>query len=812
MIDGMQGTVEIPAKQVATKRPSAELNPPQREIDDQGLLRSGFSVVLQLPTGSGKTWLAEQAIAEVLDQGQRAIYLKPLRALANELLERWSTRFRGHRVGVFTGEFGQSQAYPVPFEQADLLIMTPERLDACTRHWRSHWGWLPRVGLLVVDELHLLGDKGRGPRLEGALLRTRALNPFLRVLGLSATLGNRAELADWLEGVHYHSDWRQVPISWRSERFKRAADKPGILIAEARRCVDEGGQCLVFVQSRRRAEQLSAMLSEAGIPAGHHHAGLESHQRQKLEVEYRSGATRVLVSTGTLEMGLNLPARLVVLYDLQYFDGTDFKPLPVNTVWQRAGRAGRRGLDDRGEVLLIGPAWDREIDRYAEGRFERITSGLADRRALAEQLLAEVSSGLARTRPQLHRRFAQSLAAHQDRLPNIDHVLAEMTESGMVTEVSDDDEKAPRLKATRLGRIAVRQMLAPVTVLSLARAFADEGAPSLKLFDILLACAATEDCEPRIPADFEELEDLGGRLAKQPSSYLARSVGELRQDMGHNGRRLLAILKTALIAREWTRTGCAQTVADEFGCYVFEVRRLAESLERILSAAVAIVTPPKNAEQTTSEETPPAAPLVEGPVLADRVRALAAMVAHGVDEQTVTLTYVSGIGGTLARRLRDAGIEDIEDLAQADSKGVAQVRGVSESRAACWIEEAAQIMTSRSAFSLREFGMSGRSTLSTLDLPVDPYRLRRALDLMVRRQSDAYLVSGGLEPHRVESASVGLRCDCQGFEKGHECKHVLAVRLSQNDAQLRLVVERLSSESSPLDFDLIQLWFDRDKP
>src|SRR6185369_8137696 len=103
------------------------------------------------------------------------------------------------------------------------------------------------------------------------------------------------------------------------------------------------------------AEALSAELRNAKIPAGHHHAGLDCNDRRRLEGEYRNGTLRALVSTGTLEMGLNLPARQVVLYDLQAFDGTDFFPLSVNTVWQRAGRAGRRGLDTHGEVVLIAP-------------------------------------------------------------------------------------------------------------------------------------------------------------------------------------------------------------------------------------------------------------------------------------------------------------------------------------------------------------------------------------------------------------------------------------------------------------------------
>src|SRR5436305_324169 len=129
------------------------LTPPQREVVGCGLLTSGFDCVLQMPTGSGKTWLAEHAIGCTLSAGRRAVYLSPLRALAAELGERWRGRFAPHPVGVFTGDHGPARgASAASFRQARLLVMTPERLDACTRCWRAHWGWLPEVDLVVVDE------------------------------------------------------------------------------------------------------------------------------------------------------------------------------------------------------------------------------------------------------------------------------------------------------------------------------------------------------------------------------------------------------------------------------------------------------------------------------------------------------------------------------------------------------------------------------------------------------------------------------------------------------------------------------------
>jgi helicase len=786
------------------------LNPAQQEVQARGLLDSGFACVLQMPTGAGKTWLAEQAIARVLERGDRAIYLTPLRALANELVQRWRTRFDGYEVGVFTGEYGQRQKYPVPFEDAQLLVMTPERLDACTRHWRSHWGWFPKVGLLVVDELHLLGERGRGPRLEGALSRARRLNPFLQVLGLSATMGNRAELAEWLDGVHYGSTWKPIPIEWRCARYQRATDKPRILREEVNRCVAAGGQSLVFVQSRRRAEALAAELREAGVAAGHHHAGLDSVNRQRLEGEYRSGVLRALVSTGTLEMGLNLPARQVVLYDLQGFDGTDFVPLSVNTVWQRAGRAGRRGLDSQGEVVLVAPSWDRGVERYAAGQFEKIASGLAEPRALAEQVLAELSSGLARNRAQLKRNLQQSLAAHQRRLPVLDTIVGEMLESGMLVETAEDGAVKQTLRATRLGRIAVRQMLAPSTVIALARALQAEGAERLTFLDQLLLCVGTDDCDTRIPVDFEELEELGSQLAAEPTSVLVGTSSEIQSRLGLSGRRLLTVIKTALILRSWTRVGNADEVAESFGCYAFEIRRLKESVERILSAAVAVANPPKEAESEEVEARPNMM-LADEPPIKERVQALAAMVAHGVDEQVVTLTYIEGIGGTLARRLHDAGIMDIEELATAEPEVLGRVRGVSVKRAERWIEAATEMIRSRSAFAFRETGARTETQSGFWNSSVDPYRLRRALDLTVHMQGDGFAVSGGLEPHRVGGAGESFSCDCADFDKGHVCKHVLAAQLHRKEPELVALVERLSAEEESCGLDLFQLWFEGGK-
>jgi helicase len=779
------------------------LSPPQEEVIRNGLLSSGFSCILQMPTGSGKTWLAERAIAEVLDDGGRAVYLTPLRALAEQLAARWRTRFGTSRVGIFTGDYGAGKPYPLAFRDARLMVMTPERLDACTRAWRSHWEWIPEVDLLVVDEIHLLGDANRGARLEGTLMRLRRLNPFLRILGLSATLGNRHELADWLAGVEYGSNWRPIAIQWRVLRYRKATEKPDLLIREVTRNLGNGGKSLVFVQSRRRAEELSSQLRQKGIEALHHHAGLGHGERQQVEEQFRTGSLQALVATATLEMGVNLPVRQVLLYDLQGFDGTDFRPLSTNSVWQRVGRAGRPGLDATGEAVLLAPAWDAEAAHYERGKFEPIRSVLADRRNVAEQVIIEAASGLSRTRGQIRAALALSLAAQQQRLDDVDSVLDEMCAAGMLREVQpmDGARRGLLLQATRLGRIAVRHLLRPATVLRFRRLL--DSALDLTFFDILLVLASSEDCEPVLPVDFEELDSIADGAVKEPSTLLQLPRGEIVGHTGVDGKRLLASLKMALMAREWTRLSDVEEVADRFGCYPFEVVRLYESMERLLLAMMAVWQ-----DCRACGDVPELADEEHVPV-GERLRALHTMLAAGLDEAAATLTLVPGIGPALAKRLCAAGVGDLEDLALADAAELAAIRGISMNRAAQWIEEATTLVRSRPASRYLEQGRAASVRLQEWPTTIDPYRLRRALDLTVTVVArDRFQVAGGLEPHQVRRDSAGqYECDCGDAARGHTCKHVLAIRLREDDAVVKGLVGSLRTTMSEDHLDLFQLWF-----
>lgn len=769
-----------------------------------------FGAVLNMPTGAGKTWIACEAIQRVIRNGHRAIFITPLRALAEELTANFRQLIgEDVPVGIFTGDYGNRKKYPVPFSEARLLVMTPERLDACTRAWRTHWRWIPEVDLVVVDEVHLLADPGRGPRLEGAISRFRRLNPFARFAGLSATIGNPQELADWLDGGAFKTNERPVPLEWKIVRYKKAVDKPDLMAQEVHRAVAAGGSSLVFVQSRRRAEQLAKHLAESGIEAAHHHAGLNHQARQSVEESFRRRETKALVATSTLEMGLNLPVRQVVLYDLQAFDGSEFTALSTNSVWQRVGRAGRRGLDERGEAVLLAANWDRKASDYPKGRFERIESAMGRSSALTEQIVVEVASGLARSRTQVDHALGNSLASHQQQKLKLDETIDQMIKARMLSESVDEDDANCRMKlrATRLGRIAVRHMVSPATVLKIDKAY--RTSEDLTIFDTLILLTSAAECEPVLAVDFEELESLSAEINTHPSNLLRETTTkELCERTQVDSRRLLAALKMACVLRRWTRCGNVAETAEELDCYPFEAARLAESSARLSLALHEIAKCQREIVEDEIEEPPS-----EETQLDEKLYALEKMLSHGIDEQVTTLTFVPGLGGVMAKRLHEHGICDIEDLALTEADDLLAIHGISNKRAQGWIESAESLVKERHAFSLAESQTSeDLARVRNTEFQCDPYRLRRAMELRIEgRVGDAFRVVGGLEPHRVLQRGSRWSCDCMDHKKGNLCKHILAVRLMRKDPELIHIVRSLEESDCETSIDLFDLWFVSDR-
>lgn len=199
--------LDIPGEFVEkyTDKGITDLNPPQEQAVDKGLF-DGEDMVVASPTASGKTLIAEMAaIEQTVKNDQKTVYIVPLKALASEKYEDFSERFPDQNVRISVGDLDEEGA---GLETADIVIATSEKLDSLLRHNPS---WIHEIGLVVVDEIHLLTSPNRGPTLEVTITRLRDLLDF-QFLGLSATISNSGELAEWLDAELVESDYRPVEL------------------------------------------------------------------------------------------------------------------------------------------------------------------------------------------------------------------------------------------------------------------------------------------------------------------------------------------------------------------------------------------------------------------------------------------------------------------------------------------------------------------------------------------------------------------------------------------------------------------------
>lgn len=183
------------------------LRPAQVKAIKKGLLERK-NLLVCTPTASGKTLIAElAALKSIIEGNGKAIYIVPLKALASEKYKDFKKKYDGvAKIALSIGDIDSSDSYLAEY---DLIIVTAEKLDSLIRH---HAPWLSLISTIIVDEIHLLNDPGRGPTLEILITILRQLLKKVQIIGLSATIGNPEELAEWLKAELILDNWRPVKL------------------------------------------------------------------------------------------------------------------------------------------------------------------------------------------------------------------------------------------------------------------------------------------------------------------------------------------------------------------------------------------------------------------------------------------------------------------------------------------------------------------------------------------------------------------------------------------------------------------------
>ncbi|MGV8086825.1 MAG: DEAD/DEAH box helicase [Candidatus Woesearchaeota archaeon] len=182
-----------------------KFRPAQYKAIDAGIFNDK-SLLICTPTASGKTLVAELAIMNAIfhDKG-KCIYIVPLKALASEKYEHFKKSHK-FKTAITSGDIDSNDSY---LDKYDLIITTSEKFDSLIRHKTP---WLNKIKVVIIDEIHLLNDSSRGPTLEIIITILRRLLKNLQIIGLSATVGNPLELAEWLNSELILDDWRPVKL------------------------------------------------------------------------------------------------------------------------------------------------------------------------------------------------------------------------------------------------------------------------------------------------------------------------------------------------------------------------------------------------------------------------------------------------------------------------------------------------------------------------------------------------------------------------------------------------------------------------
>ena len=365
-------------------------------------LLDGLDAVLLAPTAGGKTEAATFPLLSAMDQnswtGLSVLYVCPLKALLNNLLPRLETyaSWLGRRAALWHGDIPQSARQRILRDPPDLLLTTPESLEAMLVSTKTDQHRLfTGVRAIVVDEVHAFAGDDRGWHMLAVLERIQRITrrPIQRV-GLSATVGNPAELLDWLQGSGRGVRPGKV-VAPETVRPTPSSAPPGDIeldyvgstqnAATVIAALHRGEKRLVFCDSRQAVEELGAALRARGVTAFLSHASLSLDERRRSEAAFAEARDCVIVATSTLELGIDVG-------DLDRVIQID-SPSTVAAFLQRLGRSGRRAGTAR-NCLFLTRSHDTLLTAagllhlWGRGYVEPVIAPPEPRHIVAQQLLA----------------------------------------------------------------------------------------------------------------------------------------------------------------------------------------------------------------------------------------------------------------------------------------------------------------------------------------------------------------------------------------------------------------------------------------
>ncbi len=667
-----------------------KLYPPQDDSVKSGLL-DGKSILVSAPTASGKTLIAMLAMISYLSKNNgKVIYLSPLRALAAEKFSEFKklekvALGKKVKVGISTGDYENIEKN---LENSNVLILTNEKMDSIIRHGAE---WVEEIGLVIADEVHLIGDENRGPTLEMVLTQLKLLETNPQIVGLSATITNSDEIADWLNCKLVKNDWRPVPLSEGVCDAGEVTMNDGKVFSVERsicgtpidlgvQSVKEGGQSLIFAETRNRSKSLAtkaadaisqilekkdleelqktskkilsenehteliktlAFLVKKGV--AFHHAGLNQNCRQTIETEFRKGTIKLLSSTPTLAAGVNLPARRVVISSINRYNakvGAN-RPISILEYKQLCGRAGRPQYDDYGEAIIVGNGNTEDlIDYYINGEPEPIISKITDDKSLRTHILSVVVTHPGIKKDEILEFFLQTLGGLQSRKPTIkfaiDISLRFLSSEYLLIK------KGERYAATEFGKKTSMLYIDPLTATYFRDAIENVSQDRKHTFGFLHLISNCEEFFPKFSLRKKDYESAS-LLIENNSSELLEQISEY-----DCSRSLLAL-------HAWITESSELSLSDNFGVESGDMHRMAETANW-LSYCLREIS--KHVERAD---------------LLEELGNLRKRIVYGIREELLELVRVKGIGRVRARILYKHGIKNLDDLAKIPVNKLAEI-------------------------------------------------------------------------------------------------------------------------------------------